>query len=214
MLQQRVHILFSYLCLVFVKKTFYSAPAAKVSISAIVKFLHAQQIKMSTHAHTHLWTSYHTIHAMWMTSVSCCCLPSLSLPPLLLPPEDSNRLKSTTMCTRWNARHDDGKWGWQLWLDDDDDVATWRDSMRRQLVSQIHTHTHTLVKWLPDKSNWVYQRHPVCVNNLMRLWIMLLERGQGRVTSYSINYLSKLCERTKIYQNISNIYHNIRIYII
>lgn len=145
MLQQRVHILFSYLCLVFVKKTFYSAPAAKVSISAIVKFLHAQQIKMSTHtqAHTHLWTSYHTIHAMWMTSVSCCCLPSLSLPSLLPPTEDSNRLKSTTMCTRWNARHDDGKWGWQLWLDDDDDVATWRDSMRRQLVSQIHTHTHT-----------------------------------------------------------------------
>lgn len=77
-----------------------------------------------------------------------------------------------------------------------------------------YTHTHTLVKWLPDKSNWVYQRHPVCVNNLMRLWIMLLERGQGRVTFYSINYLSKLCERTKIYQNISNIYHNIRIYII
>lgn len=37
-------------------KTFYSAPAAKVSISAIVKFLHAQQIKMSTHAHAHTHT--------------------------------------------------------------------------------------------------------------------------------------------------------------
>lgn len=127
-----------YVLCMFVK-TFYSAPAAKVSISAIVKFLHAQQIKMSTHAHAHTHTNTYGqaitryMQCEWPASVAC-----LS-PPLA----DSNRLKSTTMCARWNARHDDGKWGWQLWLDDDDDVATWRDSMRRQLVSQTHTHTHT-----------------------------------------------------------------------
>lgn len=169
MLQQRVHILFSYLCFVFVKKTFYSAPAAKVSISAIVKFLHAQQIKMSTHAHTHLWTSYHTIHAMWMTSVSCCCLPSLSLPPLL-PPTDSNqqRCVQDEMPGMTTVNGDGNSGSMTMTMSPLDAIQC--------DVSWSLKYTHTLVKWLPDKSNWVYQRHPVCVNNLMRWWIML-ERG-------------------------------------
>lgn len=87
MLQQRVHILFSYLCLVFVK-TFYSAPAAKVSISAIVKFLHAQQIKMSARTHTHTPMDKLSHDTCNVNDQRQLLLPSL-------PPLSSGRLKQT-----------------------------------------------------------------------------------------------------------------------
>lgn len=65
--EQRVHILFSYLWLVLARLL---QRKAKVSISAIVKFLHAQHIKMNeihTHQHTHTCM---VLATMWMTRAS------------------------------------------------------------------------------------------------------------------------------------------------
>lgn len=80
-----------YVLCMFVK-TFYSAPAAKVSISAIVKFLHAQQIKMSTHAHTRTpmgKLSHDTCNVNDQRQLLLSCLP------LSLSPSPPSRLEQT-----------------------------------------------------------------------------------------------------------------------